>query len=344
MIAIVHGPDALLVRQAVKTLLAARDPDGNATNRVDGKSAALSQIISQVGSVGFFGTGRVIVIHDLLVRATKGAKSSDDDDSSDAGSIDLAPLFSAVTPENTLVLVESSLASVPAAVRRALPSDADVIAGEPPRGSNLVRWIANAAESAKTEIDPQAAQSLASRLYPQTWQAKPNNPRYDVPPDLDRLSQEIEKLAVASHPGPITRAYVERLVTSVADDQVFKFTDALARRQTNVAVAELEKLMLAGEEPYAFVAQAMQQVELATVMDGAGGTKDPGAVGRDLGLSNPARMSGIAASRRGQGHGSIRAEVEGAIAIDRKVKRGELRQPEDALYSLIVPPGSKQRS
>lgn len=338
MIAIVHGPDSLLVRQSVAKLLRERDPDGNATNRVDGKSAPLPQIISQVGSVGFFGAVRVVVVTDLLARTSKGNKSSDDAEGIDAGALDLAPLFAATTPENTLILVDQSLASVPAAVRRILPPESTVIAGEPPRGSTLIRWLATAAKAAGSDIDNQTAQYLAARLYPQTWQSKPNNPRYDAPPDLDRLTQEIAKLAVAADPGPITRTHVETLTASVSDDQVFRFTDALARRQTGPAVAELEKLLLAGEEPYALVAQALQQVELAAVMDGAGQAKDPTAVGRDLGLANPARMSGIAAARRAQPHDAIRAELTTAIAIDRKVKRGHLRQPEDALYSLVVGP------
>jgi DNA polymerase III delta subunit len=177
---------------------------------------------------------------------------------------------------------------------------------------------------------------IGSRLYPQTWQQNANNPRYDVPPDLDRLTQEIEKLAVAALPGSITTEYVERLVATVADDQVFRFTDALARRQSKAAVAELGKLLAAGEVPYAIVAQAMQQAELAVVAEDIGGGKDAVAVGRDLGLSNPARMSGIASSRRGLPRGSARADLEHALEIDRQVKRGGLRQPEDALYSLIA--------
>ena len=51
-------------------------------------------------------------------------------------------------------------------------------------------------------------------------------------------------------------------------------------------------------------------------------------------------MSGIAASRRGQPRGTTRFEVTAAIGIDRQIKKGELRQPEDALYSLISAPGT----
>ncbi len=337
MIAIVHGPDGLLVRQSVAKLIQTHDPDGMATNRIDGKATPLPQIIAQVASVGFFGAGRVVVVDDLLFRATKPAKGGEDS-GSDAGGLDLGPLFAAVEQNNTLILVDQSLHSVPAAVRKMMPTAVEVVAGEPPRGPNLLRWMAATAKSAGVGLDQRAAQLIASRLYPQTWQQKPNNPRYDVPPDLDRLSQEIEKLAVAALPGSITTEHVELLVTAVADDQVFKFTDALARRQSKPAVTELEKLLMAGEEPYAIVAQAMQHAELAVVAEHIGAGKDPVAVGRDLGLSNPARMSGIAASRRSLPRNSARVDLEHALEIDRQVKRGGLRQPEDALYSLIATP------
>jgi DNA polymerase III delta subunit len=334
VIAIDHGPDALLVRQAVAKIVKAHDPDGTATSRIDGKSTPLPQIIAQVASVGFFGAGRVVVVDDLLARAAKPIKGSDD---ADSGSIDIGPLFAAVEQNNSLILVDQTLHSVPVAVRKLMPSSVDVVAGEPPRGPNLLRWISATAKSAGVEIDQRAAQVLGSRLYPQTWQQKPNNPRYDVPPDLDRLTQEIEKLAVAALPGSITAEHVERLVAAVADDQLFRFTDALVRRQTRTAVAELEKLLGSGEEPYAIVAQAMQQAELAVVAEHISG-KDPVAAGRDLGLSNPARMSSVASSRRGLARGSAQTDLEQALAVDRQVKRGGLRQPEDALYSLIATP------
>jgi len=337
VIAIVHGPDALLVRQAVAKLVKSRDPDGTTTSRLDGKSTPLPQIIAQVASVGFFGAGRVVVVDDLLARSTRAPKGGDDS-GADAGSLELTPLFAAVEQSNTLILVDQTLQSVPAAVRKTMPSSVEVIVGDPPRGPNLLRWMTATAKAAGVDLDQRAAQLIGSRLYPQTWQQKPNNPRYDVPPDLDRLTQEIEKLAVAALPGSITTEHVETLVATVADDQIFRFTDALARRQSKPAVSELEKLLMAGEEPYAIVAQAMQQAELAIVAECLGGGQDPVAAGRDLGLSNPARMSGIASSRRGLPPNSARVDLEHAIGIDRQIKRGGLRQPEDALYSLIASP------
>jgi DNA polymerase-3 subunit delta len=177
---------------------------------------------------------------------------------------------------------------------------------------------------------------LAERLYPQTWANRPSNPRYDVPPDLERLANEVAKLTVAAHPDPISRTHVERLVATGDENQVFRFADAAGRGDLSTALAELRKLLEAGEEPFAVVAQLNQQVELAAVLESAAAGRDPAAVGRDLGLTNPARMGAIAASRRGRPPGSAASALGDALEVDRGVKRGALGDPIDALYGLLA--------
>lgn len=339
MIAIVLGPDALLVRQTLARLANQHDPDGDATNYVDGRTVSIPTLISQVGSPGFFGQGRVVVVSDLLARASRVNRTTDDSDSDSTASsgTDLSPLFAATQPENLLILADPSLASVPAAVKRSLPAATEIIVCEPPRGEGLAKWLSETARTFDSEIDPATARFLLTRLYPQSWQTRPSNPRFDTPPDLDLLTQEIAKLAAAAHPDPIQRADVERLTTISVDDQVFRFTDAVARGRIAQAATELEKLQQAGEQPYAILAQAMQQAELAAALTVAD-SRDPATVGRELGLSNPARMNGIAATRRGQSAASIRAELDHVLRIDRQIKRGLIRGPEDALYSLLADP------
>jgi hypothetical protein len=95
-------------------------------------------------------------------------------------------------------------------------------------------------------------------------------------------------------------------------------------------------LIDAGEEPFAVVAQLHQQAELTTALDVAGPGRDPASIGRDLGLSNPGRMAAIANSRRGRLADDSRRQLADALAVDRQIKRGELRNPIDALYSLLA--------
>lgn len=349
MIALVHGPDAAIARSEVTKLVDAHDPERTNTSWVDGRDAALPRLIADVGSAGFFGGRRVIVVRDLMARAArssaKAAGEDRDDDEVESGTggsrVDFGHLFAAVPDQNLLLLVDASLSAIPAAIRRLAPSDTVIVAGDPPRGSELIRWLRRTAQEAGGELDQRSAQFLAERLYPQSWSRKPSNPRYDRPPDMEMLKNEVEKLVLAAHPEPVNRLDIERLTTGVPEDKVFQFVDAVERGDTESAVRELERLIEAGEEPAKLLAQAYQQIELAVVLT-AGGQRDPVEIGRSLGLSNPNRMAGIARSRGTRTQQSTIRAACAALHTDRHFKRGHLRQPEDAMYDLLAAIGSNR--
>ena len=339
MIALVHGPDAALARAEVAKLVAAHDPAGANTSHLDGREVTLAQVVAAAGSAGFFGGRRVVVVHDLMTRASrssnKGGLADEADDAIAAPALDLAPLFAAVPEVNLLVLVDAGLAAIPAAVKRAAPANARVVAAEPPRGAALLAWLSAAAKEAGAELDGRTARLLAETLYPQTWSAKPANPRFDRPPDTEFLRNEVEKLVLVAYPDPVTPTHLRALVAGGPDDRVFRFVEAAEGGQLEVALAELERLQDAREEPAKLTAQVAQQIELAAVL-AAGPAVDPVTAGRALGLSNPNRMVGIAAARRGRAAEAAFAAVMAAVETDRRVKRGELRQPEDGLYHLLA--------
>jgi len=335
VIVLVHGPDALMARKAVRDVVRAHDPEGANTSLFDGKETPLAQIVAAAGSAGFFGSGRVVVVHDLMTRARGGKATVDDaDEALPAGSVDLGPLFAAVPPENLLVLVDPALSSIPASVKKTAGKEARVIAGEPFRGRELIGWVVRTATEARGEIDPAAAKLLVESLYPQTWTAKPSNPRYDRPPDLDLIHSRIETLVLYAHPDPVDVGHVRALVKGAPDDRIFKFVEAASGGDLRTAAAELEQLLLAGEEPAKLLAQVFGQVELAVVAD-AGSRLHPAEIGRHLGLSNPAQMTPIARGRRG-GRTSARSAMGAALETERGFKTGRLRQPADALLALLA--------
>ncbi|MCC6314297.1 MAG: hypothetical protein IT337_09825, partial [Thermomicrobiales bacterium] len=296
MIAFVHGPDAALARAAVARLASEHDPDGSTTSTFDARETPLPHLVVAAGSAGFFGAGRVVIVRDLIGRSRKadGVEPVD----GRGGAIDVGPLFAVVPPENLLILHEPALASVPAAVRKAAPPDMIAIAGEPPRGRELIAWLRTAAADAGGSIAPGAAQLLAASLYPQTWASKPNNPRYDRPPDLDLLRGQIETLALYAHPNPVSEAHVRELTPGMPDERIFRFMEAAAAGDVAAAATELERLLLAGEEPAKLAAQVFGQIELGAIAAAARG-QDPARVGREIGLSNPNQMVAIARTQRG---------------------------------------------
>lgn len=332
MIHLIHGPDAATARQTADALARRMDPGGENTSRFDASETPLSQIVVAAGSRGFFDAGRVVLVRDLMTRA-KGRGSDDDGEAPASGALDLAPLFAGAAPENTLILVDPALGSVPAAVKRAA-RDAEITGCEPPRGRGLVQWAMQAARESGGEMEEEAARSLVSALYPQTWQARPSNPRYDRPPDLDLLRARIATLALFAHPEPIAVRHLRALVEGAPDDRIFAFVEAAANGDLAQAARHLEQLLAAGEEPAKLAAQVFLQVELGAIAGTPGGG-EPAEVGRQLGLSNPNQLAAISRSRRG-GADSVLPQVFSALESERAFKNGRLRQPADELHDILA--------
>lgn len=327
MIVFVHGPDATLARDLARAAAVEADPAGENTSWLDGKEVTLQQIIGAIGTVSFFGGGRVVVVSDFL------AKAGGDGDRAAKANANIASLASAVPDGSTLVLLEPSLGSLPAALKAAVPQ-VRVLSGAPPRGPRLLEWIASAAQDAGSRIDRQAAQALAEALFPGTWQSEPRNPRYDRPPDLGYLRTTIETLALSAYPDPISTRDVAALVSREPDQRIFKFLDAMLAGDLAGATRELENLERGGEEPGMVLAQALGQVELVTAI-AAAGNRDTNTVARELGGVTPGRVSALAGAGRRE---SQRRTSAAAIAatVDRNLKTGKIRKPEEALATLIT--------
>lgn len=329
MISVILGPDYAMAHARMLQIRKKRDPSGDSTSTLDGKSVSIQQVKMDISSIGFFSAGRVVIVEDLIARLGKqGAK--------DGGNTpDWPGLFASVPEASTLILVDPSLQSLPAAVKKALPADATVDASDPPRGPSLITWIQKTARTNQSEIDQDAARLLAESLYPQTWMQKSRNPAFDRPPDMELLTNEIAKLALAAHPGAITRNLIADLVDRGTDDRIFTFLDAAAEGNIGVAIVELEKLIDAGEDPAKLLAQLSQNVELGAVMSSAQ-RRPPAEVAKDIGLPSPGHMTSIQRGLQGQTPAKSLRRVPLATAADRKRKTGQLREPLDALYDAIL--------
>ena len=341
MIVVSLGPDPAIAREAAIAAARRADPGGDNTTWHDA-DASVSQLAASAGSVGFFGP-RVMIVTDLLARAAKGAGEGDAPSSARSKpALDLAPLLGGVPAQNLLVLLDPALASVPAAIRKLLPNDAEVLSAEPLRGRALLAWMSSVAAESGGSLDEPVARLVAESLYPQHWQAKPANPRYDRPPDMARLHHEVEKLALAASPGPVEARHVLALTAGHEQENLFGFIDAAIAGDLGRATKELDRLVASGEDPGMLVAQLLQQAELAAV-GGEAGRHDPVAVGRDLGLPNPQRMGGVMRSIRGAGT-HPRDLLAAATETDRMLKQGRLRQPEDGLAHLLSLLAAKRRT
>jgi DNA polymerase III delta subunit len=333
----IHGPDRLIAREAVLSITADLDPSGSNITWLDGRETSFGSVASAVGAASFFDSPRVVIVTDLMARTSgesqTGESTGPPQNRTGRGRAELESLVSTVPESHHLIIFEPTLASVPAVLKSAVPG-VKVVAGEPPRGAALVGWIEATARDAESQIDRRTAQRLAEALFPQTWQRKPSNPRYDRAPDLALLKGEIEKLALAAHPAAITVDHIALLTPSVADQRVFRFLDAALMGDLRSALEELERLITGGEQPAMLLAQLLGQMELATVAAAAGG-KNADAVARDLGAVAPGRLSSVMTTTRRQPARAVCAAGAGA-STDRNLKTGRVRKPEDALRELVL--------
>ena len=336
MIYFIHGPDRLLAREAALAIAGNLDPDGSNTSWLDGREVSFADVASAVGAASFFNSPRIVIVTDLLVRAGR------DSDSTQLAGAEVRPargraevesLIMAVPEAHHLILLEPNLSSVPAVFKNTVPG-AKVIAGEPPRGSALISWIVTTAADAESRIDGRAAQRLAETLYPQSWDRKPNNPRYDRPPDLALLKTEISKLALAAYPEPITADDVAAMTPGAPDPRLFQFLDAVLAGDLRPGLDTLERLIAGGEEPAMLLAQLLGQIELVTVTAAAGG-KSADAVARDLLTVAPGRLSAVMAASRRRAPQAADFVATGTVA-DRNLKTGRVGKPEDALRDLVL--------
>lgn len=328
MIVIAVGPDASMVRHAVTKHAQKADPDGQSTSTLDGTSASMTDVIQAISSVGFFSPGRVVIVNDFISTMNKGGGRG-------KNAPDWAALFGAVPDASTLILADPSLASVPSGVKKALPADAETFAGEPPRGPALIKWIRGGAKSLGSGMDDATARYLAERLYPQTWHRKGNNPAFDRPPNLEVIRSEIIKLATAAEPGEVTRDHIDDLVHRGDDDRIFGFIDAVISGNLAGATTELDRLVVAGEDPHRILAQLGQTIELTSMLAVAG-CREPASVGKEIGLSNPARMNAIARGMRSSSPGQAKRAVRLMANADRMMKTGRLRDPMDVLHYIMA--------
>jgi DNA polymerase III delta subunit len=325
-----------MVRDAVRDLLRQRDPDAQNTSRLDGRSVKPGDVHTAAASAGFFGTGRVVIVEDFLAKFAKATAKT-------ASGPDWAALFAAIPAENTLILVDPSLASVPAAVKKALPKDAVVRLGDPPRGRDLVQWMIGVARENEAELGEREARELAGQLYPQSWTQKANNPAYDRPPDLGLIRQEIARLALSAYPGRITVELIRAEVDRGDEDKIFKFLDAAISGNLEVALPELDRLLVAGEDPGRLLSQLAQNVELSSIVASAG-SRNPADVGKDIGMNNPNRMTMIARGVQGMSRGRLQATLDAVTTADRRIKRGELKDQIDGLYEALTSIAAARRA
>ena len=324
------GPDRYLVDVELRRLLSELDPDGLNTTRFD-RSADLSEVAAAVATVGFFGTGRVIVAEGLLARATGKAKGSD------LGAV--VAVLTAVAPDNSLILIDPEVGTVPKAVKDACPGRANDYIGSVPRGGELIRWTKTAAKGLGGTIEPRAAQELLSRLFPGSW-SRAQNPPYDKTPDLAILMRTLETLVLYAGDQQITSSEVDVMVRTESSDQMFAFTDSVFAGDTAGSLTLLHKEGVDDDSAAKLLSYSGTQSELALIVSAVNDRENMAALGKELGNVSEGRLARL---QKVAGRGTAFSISTDVAAADRRLKTGKIRGVQSQLFDLLISRAQKER-
>jgi DNA polymerase III subunit delta len=178
----------------------------------------------------------------------------------------LAAALAAMPPDTVLVMIARGkpLKSLTKAVESA---GGEVREHASPKPWELPRWAIGRAHELGLQLAPEAAKTLVALAGPSQL----------------RLSRELEKLAIAAHPGnSLDAGDVERLVAGEATPKVYDLADALVAGDLEATVALAEDLTAGGERPSRFVYPVVNRVRevhrVVELLDAGVGEKDMAGV------------------------------------------------------------------
>lgn len=244
-VCVLVGEEPFLRRMVVQRLRQAVFGGGEADlsfSTTEGPKAALRDVLDELSTLAMFGGDqRMVVVEDADPFISKYRTQLED--------YAAAPLASGI-----LVLLAKSL---PANTRlyRAVDGSGLIVDCNAPKAAELSRWLIGwARQSHQAELTPDAADLLLEM----------------VGPELGLLDQELAKLALAAGPNAkITGGTVSQMVGTWRAKTAWQMLDAALDGNASDALRQLDRLLLAGENPIAVLAQisaSLRRLATATAL------------------------------------------------------------------------------
>lgn len=308
-VALLHGPEPFLIEDAAARVARALFPDGAdwalAREVLDAREAGAEGIVASALMLPWVGARRLVVVKAVdAIGAKPGAP--------------LAAYVRSPNPSTALLLLAAEPLAASHWLMSAVPAAA-IVAAAPPAGAQLASWLRQHAAAEGIEVDPEAAALLVEMTGD----------------DLVRLRGEVTKAAMAG--GPDNRRVSAALVRAVVGEHrvrhVFELTRALLRGDSGSALALLESLLNAGEEPLAIL--GMLAREARALSQAAAGLRD-GRRDDEIarGLRRPPAAAGQVIDRaKALGPEAPGRLLERCWDAERRIKLGGMARPE---LSLVV--------
>lgn len=311
MILFLTGPETYSLRAKLAEIVAKAEKSGTTESgvvRIDGGEATLGEVRSAVQAGDLFSTGkRLVIVRDWLANHSAADNEK------------FAELL-AGTPDETIVAVaEAAPPDKRQAATKKLTKAADKSwAFEPLEAPAAARWLTTEAPKRGTQLSPALARQVVEA----------------VGPGLDRLSNELDKLAAAAAGKPaVTDTMVEMLVTSEVEGNVWTMVDALSKGDSGAAVRELTRLLDDDEPPLKVFGMVVRQYRILLGVKALAGSP-PDAAAKRLGIHPfAAKQAGRFASRFSEE--DLKRVFDELAELDFQIKTGR-REPDAALELFMA--------
>jgi DNA polymerase-3 subunit delta len=308
-VTVLHGEEPYLLDDAVARVTRALFPDradlSLAREILDARVAGADGIVYSALLLPWLGDRRLVVARGVEALPAKSAEA-------------LVAYAKAPNPSTTLVLVAEAPLEAAHWLLRAVPAGA-VVAAPAPSGRALVGWLRAHAQTIGYELHDDAAALLVELSGD----------------DLAQLVGEVEKAALAGGPDNrrVTVAEIRAVVGEHRLRHVFDLTRALSARDTGAALALLESLLSAGEDPLAVLGMLTREARATWQAVGALRAGRPAeGIARSL-RRPPAAAAALLDRARSLSPAAAARHLGRCWDVERRLKLGGLARPE---LSLLV--------
>lgn len=313
----IYGDEGFLVGRALREVEAeALGPGATEFNRegYEAPEASPSAVAAAAKTLPFLGGRRLVVVKNAHLWSADAWQP-------------LLSYFASPNPSTCLVFVAATLDKRTKA-GKALEKAARLVECRHPSERELPGWAERLAREAGLRPGPGVLESVVLR----------------VGPDLQLLSQEIEKLRIfAGEGGVVRKEDVEALVGESRATTVFVFCDALGARDLAVATRTLRRLLQLGEPPVRLLYMIHRHFRLLwstrDLLDERP-RADRGAVAAAAGVP-PFVADGLLRQARGWRGEELREAFRELVATDLALKTGAGAEVLDALMLRL---SRKQKS
>ena len=322
VIYLLYGEDDFTAEEFLASLRDKIEPadlrDVNET-ALDGATVGFEELAHASATVPFLAEKRLVIVRRLLSRFERRAPQRVRVQRDAAlGEWKALPDFLATVPETTdLVFVDGRLtASNP--LLSGVRARATTHTFPPLSPDETRRWIRVRAEAGGAEIEPRAADALASAIGS----------------DLRVLASEMEKLSLYCLGRPITHEDVEDLVSYTKEASIFLAVDAMMEGKPAVAARLTRELVRSGRPAVFILSMVARQVRLLILAKDMRARRVPSAEhGKRLGLSGYPLRKTLDQERRVSAQGL--ADVH-RLLVEADLSTKSLGISEDVVLDTLV--------